>query len=302
MVKTIEVAICTWNRAAMLEATVDSIFKTTLPAGWKRRILIVDNNSTDGTSQLIQSLRESSLEIVPLYEPVLGHTHARNRAVDNLQGELVVWTDDDVLVPSQWLEAYIRRAESHAHESFWGAAIEPVFVGGKPAWIEKNWPAVSGCFAARDLGIDSHTFTKECLPYGANFALRTDMQKKYRFDTELGRQEDRVLGEDELEMMRRLLADGHVGSWVPNNPVQHLIPESRASTEYVWRYFVGQGERLGRAEHGSTWKQWVLAKWYAMRYRLTQNTTPSPAWFAHLANWGLAQGRLNALRKKSGKT
>jgi hypothetical protein len=141
-------------------------------------------------------------------------------------------------------------------------------------------------------------FTPTCLPYGANFALRTQVQRHYRYDTNLGRQEDRVLGEDELDLMRRLLADGHSGSWVPDNGVQHLIPESRASTKYVWQYFVGQGERLGREEKGATWRLWGLTQWHATRFRLAHGTAPSPAWFAHLAKWGLAQGRLNAAQQQ----
>ena len=70
------------------------------------------------------------------------------------------------------------------------------------------------------------------------------MQRANLFDPDLGRRADAVLGEDELELMRRLLAAGHQGRWVPGAVVEHLIPADRASAKYVYDYFVGQGRNL----------------------------------------------------------
>ncbi len=296
MGKVIEVAICTWNRADLLARTLASILQTRVPADWSRRILVVDNGSTDHTADILRNIVLQHPDTITLHESRPGHTLARNRAVEELSGELVVWTDDDVLVPAHWLERYIERAESHRDETFWGAAIEPEFIDGRPTWIEENWQAVAGCFAARDLGDQILPLTSDRLPYGANFAVRTDVQRQYRFNSQLGRRREFVLGGDELELMQRLLTDGLRGSWVPGNAIKHLIPATRATTDYVWRYFVGQGFRLGSAAGGSRWRLRCRSHWHAWRFRRTRAHAPSPTWFAHLAEWGLNHGRLEALR------
>ncbi len=299
MSRSVEVAICTWNRADLLGPTLASVLATQVPDGWQRRLIVVDNNSTDATPQLIKSFCKTHTELVPLVETKQGHSRARNCAVSHSRGDLIVWTDDDVEVPGDWLIRYIEAAESNPNQSFWGAAIKPHFVAGKPDWIAENWEAVSGCFAERELGQQPVRFKKELLPYGANFALRGDLQRAFPFNTNYGRSGTALMGEDELDLMRRLIDAGNAGAWVPNNAIQHIIPVDRATTRYVWRYFVGQGRRLGLRESNRAWKLRVATHWHALRYRLAKRLhAPSPAWFAHLARWGLAQGRLNSLQTK----
>jgi glucosyl-dolichyl phosphate glucuronosyltransferase len=299
MPQLIEIAICTWNRADLLRGTLKSIFATTIPSGWQRRILVVDNRSTDQTPELLQEYAASHSDLQVFNETQQGHSFARNRAIENSKGDLMVWTDDDVRVPTNWLANYIAAAESNPSVSFWGSAIKPEFVSGRPTWLTENWAAVSGCFAERDLGEEPIVFTSDRLPYGANFAVRGEVQRQFLFNTSYGRSGKGLMGEDELDLLRRLLAKGHRGSWVPRNGVQHIIPADRATTNYVWRYFVGQGQRLGMNENNSAWKLLATAHWRALRYRLARRFgAPSPAWFAHLACWGLAQGRLNALQMK----
>ena len=299
MPQLIEIAICTWNRADLLKGTLESIFATLIPPGWQRRILVVDNRSSDETPELLRQYATEHSDVLVLTETQQGHSFARNRAIENSKGDLIVWTDDDVIVPTNWLENYIAAAESNPSVSFWGSAIKPDFVSGRPTWLSENWAAVSGCFAERDLGNEQLDFTPERLPYGANFAMRGEVQRQFHFNTSYGRRGKALMGEDELDLMRRLLAAGHRGAWVPRNEIQHIIPADRATTKYVWRYFVGQGQRLGLNENNSLWKLQATTHWRALRYRIAQRFgAPSPAWFAHLACWGLAQGRLDALHLK----
>ena len=214
----VEIAICTWNRSGLLKQTLQSLCSLNIPASVEWQVLVVDNNSSDDTSAVIESMSDS-LPIVSLFEASQGHTIARNAAVRHAQGDLLLWTDDDCKFNPDWLANYCREFENSKFD-FWGSTITPEFISGKtPEWISENWDICKGCFASRDLGSQKIELTADGLPYGANFAVRTAIQKQYPFDESLGRQGSRVTGEDELDFMRRLLKAGHQGLWVPDNPI-----------------------------------------------------------------------------------
>ena len=303
MIQSVDIAICTWNRSALLAQTLESLAKLRIPSGIQWRVLVVDNRSTDDTQDTLEAYAEV-LPLVILSEPEQGHTHARNRAAKASTAELVLWTDDDVIVEPCWLETYLSAAIRDSDIDFWGGKIEPFFPGGRAKWISENWTQLAGCFAARDLGEQAIELTAESLPYGANFAVRGDVQRKNLFNPDLGRRGGEVVGEDELEFLRRLLAKGHRGRWVPQSRLQHVIPAERASTEYVFNYFVGQGAML--VAKGTPWSKsrWKL-RWQYLWHQFHSETgrwfRPSTAWFAHLARAGLALGQWQALyRQQSG--
>ncbi len=291
----IDIAICTWNRAALLKETLESIAAARVPDNCDVRVIVVNNNSTDGTIDTARSVDGIDLKLV--HESQQGHTQARNRAIEAAEGELLIWTDDDVLVDHDWIAAYARAAESTT-DSFWGGKIEPVFRPDPPPWIPENLSALSGCFAIRDLGDDPLSFSNKVLPYGANFAIRTSVQIQFPFDTVLGRSGDEVTGDDELDVMRRVLKAGHGGQWVPGCRVQHIITSERQTEDYVRRYFAGQGRAMvARCESwsNSRTKLRFQSMYESFAYRFKRNRALSPAWIAHLIRSGLAQGQLLAL-------
>ena len=182
----VEIAICTFNRAEFLKATLGRLASIQKPSDIEFRIIVVDNNSSDNSVDIVASAQqETDIELVS--ESRQGHCFARNAAIDSANGEFLIWIDDDVLVSDTWLESYLEAFRSQEETSFWGGPIFPVFNHQKPDWIDQHWDKISGCFAYRDLGKDPIEFTAEVLPYGANFAVRTQVQKEFRFETELGR-------------------------------------------------------------------------------------------------------------------
>ena len=148
------------------------------------------------------------------------------------------------------------------------------------------------------------SFSVDKLPYGANFAVRGEVQRANLFDPELGRRADAVLGEDELDLMRRLLAAGFHGRWVPGAVVEHLIPMDRTTTQYVYDYFVGQGRNLvlkgrGWGTDADQLKREANAEyrrfWWKRFYAGNQQ------WCSHLIRSGLAMGQSRAIVDFAGK-
>jgi glycosyltransferase involved in cell wall biosynthesis len=305
-IRTVDIAICTWNRARLLSRTLESLSRLNIPDGVQLSVILVDNNSTDETLEVVETFGQTEfakrVRFVFLKETQQGHTFARNRSIEQSTGDLILWTDDDVLVCDDWVAKYVAAADGQPEMCFWGSQIEPCFEAGKPKWIQENWHKLSGCFAARDLGNEFLDFSAERLPYGANFAVRGDVQRAHKFDSKLGRRAGEVLGEDELELMRRLLQSGHSGRWLPGAKVQHLISADRTSTKYVYDYFVGQGRKLaikGEPWHTESNRMRNEARSEYRKYWLKRFFVGSDQWCSHLLRSALAYGQWQVLNRRN---
>ena len=295
----IEIAICTWNRAVLLKQTLESIASASIPEEDSLQVIVVNNNSTDETAQVAKAF-EGRIPVTIVDEPKQGHCYSRNCAINHARGDLLLWTDDDVVIDEKWIVAYATAARSNNDESFWGGPILPVFESGKPKWITENWDKLSGCFAARDLGDQPAKLDHTTLPYGANFAIRTEVQKQFPFAEDLGRSGKSVIGDDELQMLRRVLESGKTGSWLPAAKLEHIIDSPPTTTDYVQRYFVGQGRVM--ASRGQQWHDDVVdlrreARHEHRMFLAKRMFAKSEVWVSHLLRGALAKGQALQLTK-----
>lgn len=295
------VAICTWNRADLLAATLDRMTELELRDGIEWELVVVDNNCTDHTSDVLDSFA-GRLPLVRAPESAPGLSHARNRAIGAASGEYVVWTDDDVLVDPAWLGAYRDAIAEHPGAGFFGGPVEPWFEGTPPAWLRDNFEQVANAYAVRDLSREPFRFTGDRgrLPFGANYAVRRDVQERHPYDPDLGRRPGSMVGDEETTVLMAILAEGGEGWWVPGARVRHFIPRERQSVRYLRGYFEGQGEvaadgtepagRLAwRGRPGWMWKEAALAE---LRYRTLRLLGPSARWIPALKRSAFLRGRL----------
>lgn len=303
-VEKIDLVLCTWNRSQQLQSTLASLTQLIVPYQCQLRIIVVNNNSTDDTAKVLDEFSEHRFfkrhTFLSLFESRQGHTFSRNAAIDRLNSDLVLWTDDDVVVDPFWLKSMVEFASAHVDVAFFGGPITAELRPNRPDWIAENWEQLKGCFAERNLGNQPVELTADRLPYGANFAIRSLVQLQFPFNSQLGRKADDVLGEDELDVMRRMIATGLTGKWVPAAKVTHVIPAARVNEEYVRQYFLGQGRALV-AKH-DTWgfsqpKLWRLAIWQYLMFRFKRKFAASQQWLSHLIRSGLAEGQYREMKK-----
>jgi len=243
------VAICTWNRAALLPEVLGRLARVQPPAGgWE--VLVVNNNSTDETARVLDAF-EGRLPLRRAFEPKQGLSHARNAAVGEARGDYLVWTDDDALVDEGWLTAYARAVERHPSAAVFGGPVRPRFEGTPPAWLSSAWREIGPAFAARELGDEPFEFDIEGeLPYGANYVVRTHEQRLFPYDPALGRRlEGGALGE-ETAVIRAVLAAGGTGWWVPDASIEHWVPKERQTVGYLRSYYALQGRTFCKGDGG----------------------------------------------------
>lgn len=272
----VTVAICTWNRAQLLDSTLTRLHELRIPAGVDWELLIVNNNCTDDTDEVI-ARHAPHLPVRRLFEPNRGIAHARNKAAGEAKGELLLWTDDDVLVDPDWLSEYAKAANDWPDAAFFGGTIDPWFVTPMPRWLRNNYNQLSMVFPTKQLG--SGIFP---LPEGerllcANMALRTSLFQHYSYDTRM----DRRLPEfkeysaacEDHELIDRLRRDGYQGMWIGPARVLHYVAPDRLTKTFARVWWREQAKlyaiRFPTAPCPLLWgaPRWMLLKYWKARTR-----------------------------------
>lgn len=235
----VSLAICTLQRADSLARALASVEATTRgAAGFE--VLVVDNGSTDATGDVVSGFA-ARMPLRYLVEPHVGLSRARNLALAEARGELLVFFDDDVEPEPGWLEAYRGAARAFPAVAYFGGAIVPEFEVEAPAWIARSLSRLGCAFGVAPDAVPARSVDFPAMPFGANFAIRIAACRGLTFDVELGRRGKGRLSFEETEFLWRLHARGGAGRWLPEAVVRHHVPRQRLSLVHVWRFFVGFG-------------------------------------------------------------
>ncbi|MFP4683125.1 MAG: glycosyltransferase family A protein, partial [Ectothiorhodospira sp.] len=121
------------NGAGTLPRMLEALCELQVPeGGWQ--IIAIDNASTDGTSDILRKYQQH-LPLVLLLQPKLGKNAALNLALPHVQGDLVVFTDDDVLPETGWLTTLAGAAQQEPEYDIFAGAIIPEWPRTPPQWI-----------------------------------------------------------------------------------------------------------------------------------------------------------------------
>lgn len=101
----VSIIICTHNRADHLRQTLASMAGVRVPEGTPTELIVVDNASTDGTAEVVKECRLRNIPVQYVHEPTKGLSSARNTGVTAAQGDVILFTDDDVRPPRDWIVA-----------------------------------------------------------------------------------------------------------------------------------------------------------------------------------------------------
>jgi glycosyltransferase involved in cell wall biosynthesis len=240
------VAICTWNRAKLLDQTLKRMRDLRIPENVEWELLVVNNNCTDATDEVLHH-HQNRLPLRRLYEAKPGKSHAANLAIQEARGDLILWTDDDVLVDPQWAASYVAAAHSWPQASYFGGTVDCWFEEPPPRWLLRNISLLSDLYALRiKLGDAVFPLPEKETIFGANMAFRREALKQFQFDTKLGPMKNNQIRGEETEVLQRMKAAGHLGVWVGNARVNHFIPAARLTTQYIWAWSHGMGRTYAR--------------------------------------------------------
>lgn len=94
----ISVVICAYNEEKGISKCIENLKNLDFPKE-NYEIVVVDNASTDKTSEIAKSL---GARVV--LEKEKGIAHARQKGSEEARGEIIAFTDADTIVPKNWLK------------------------------------------------------------------------------------------------------------------------------------------------------------------------------------------------------
>lgn len=243
------VVVCTYNRAEMLRAALESLFGLACGGRVDYEIVVVDNASTDQTATVIaEAAARSPVPLRGVCEPRPGVACARNCGLDAARSDWIAFFDDDQLAHPDWLHELLAMAQSQ------GA----VCVGGPclPLLPETCPPELSGVYGRlleqtprRD---EACRYEGRMTPGTGNLLIhRSVFQRVGRFDETL-----HAAGED-TDLFRRIRAAGIDAWYAPQAVVHHRITAERLATPSLLRAQRRSGWVFAHRDR-QRWGRWGL--------------------------------------------
>jgi glycosyltransferase involved in cell wall biosynthesis len=281
----VTVAICTWNRCDLLRQTLEALTRLRVPTQLTWELLVVNNASTDATDQVIAEFA-GRLPIRGTHESQAGLSHARNRALRESRSDLLLFTDDDVIVDENWLTEFVDAATRNPQAAAFGGPIEPWFPSRIDPVYLQAFPIVASGFCGIDHGSNERFLKHDEDVYGACMGFRRSQMRGLTFDPELGCLRDSGRVGEEVDLLARLRDAGGRVLWVPTMKLRHYVDPGRATLPYLRRYHDQKGQlwvrSLGVPEGAQVlgaprwlWRKAAEAQLRSVWYAVTRRRVPS---------------------------
>jgi GT2 family glycosyltransferase len=217
------VAVCTRDRVADLALCLDALNAVDYP---KLDLIVVDNApSDDATERLI---KDDYPTVRYVREPRPGLDWARNRAIAEARGEIIAFTDDDVVVDAGWVSALAQVFSESPEVMAVTGLVVPYELETEAQVLFERYYGFGKGFERKRYHIDRGRGRKEKFHIragrfgtGANMAFRRSLFEKIGgFDPALD-VGTVTNGGGDLEMFFRVIQEGYTLVYEPRAIVRH---------------------------------------------------------------------------------
>jgi glycosyltransferase involved in cell wall biosynthesis len=225
----VSVVVPTHNRQLLVARTLESLM-CQRTGSVRYEVLVIDNNSSDGTRAVVESFARRWPPVRYFFEPRPGVSNARNTGIAAARAPIVAFIDDDVEADPAWVATIKRTLDDHPDIDCVGGRIEPRWAAPPPTWFSwRHWGAVALQGVKGDTPYVDADHASPCL-MTANFASRrAALNEVGGFSPEFFRDEDR-------ELQLRLWSAGKRGLYVHAIGVTTEVPPERLTKRYHRRH------------------------------------------------------------------
>lgn len=120
--KKLSVIICCYNERATIEEVIGKTKAVELGSGWTREIIIVDNCSTDGTREILQTVHDPEVRVI-FHERNMGKGMSIRTGIANMTGDYMIIQDADAEYDPAEHAKFCRQAEETGAAAIFGSRV-----------------------------------------------------------------------------------------------------------------------------------------------------------------------------------
>ena len=241
----LSIIICSYNRADYIGQALTSLYEQS--AGMNNfEAIIVDNNSTDGTTDVYAKWRlvYPNGQFTYATETKQGASFARNKGAELAKGNWLCFMDDDAVATPNFVENILAHIKQHPSIVGFGGRIIPKYIPAEPKWMSYYVSSLVGNF---DYAPIAKAFEKGKYPLESNMIVSKEIFETIAgFNNALpGVVGTLRIGGEGKELFYKILSLGHTIYYDPSIVVYHVVEVKKLTAEYLYRVAsgIGRGER-----------------------------------------------------------
>ncbi|MBW4418383.1 MAG: hormogonium polysaccharide biosynthesis glycosyltransferase HpsE [Myxacorys californica WJT36-NPBG1] len=244
----ITIVIRSYNAASKLPAILEQLRLQTDTKELHWEIVVVDNNSTDNTAEVVkhyQSEWNQSCELRYIFEPQQGAAIARRRAIEAAKGALIGFLDDDNIPTLTWVAAAYTFGQQHPNAGAYGSQILPKYEVEPPQNFHRIAHYLPTMERKDSFRYDSY---KRGLPVGAGLVIRRQVWLDHVSSKQIVQgpvKNGFALKGEETEALSHIKLAGWEIWYNPSMTIVHQIPEWRLERSYLLNFF----RTIGLSQH-----------------------------------------------------
>jgi glycosyltransferase involved in cell wall biosynthesis len=218
------IIIPTYNRSDVIIRSLETWAAQTLPAT-EFEVIVVDNNSTDNSAQLIQDFIADKPNFCYLLEKHKGSTNARHAGARMAKSDILIFCDDDGLFNPECIQEVLNVYNANEQVTAVAGKIEIQWDAPAPDWIEPY------LFMLGRLNYGNEViFRNDIYLNGGIFSIRKAVFNELGgFNPDLVG--DYLVGDGDTGLVIKLHKAGKLIGWTPFATMQHLQFVAKQGTE-----------------------------------------------------------------------
>jgi glycosyltransferase involved in cell wall biosynthesis len=265
--------IATYNGARTLPKTLASINNLAIPDDCQFNVIIIYNNSHDSTPKLLNEY-QCTHSLIKLHQAKQGKNSALNLIFENdiPLGQLLIFSDDDVILPTDFIQVYHDLTLSQPDVEIFGGAVIPKWPGEIPlGLLEGVDEVVAFAITPAEAGYQTGLIEPVKL-HGPNMAIRRHVfSQNMKFNENIGPNGGNYMMGSESELLYRLREAGYSAYYQHELKVEHIIRPEQLTPKWIASraYKAGRSLVMHQIKNKQTIKVTTLAgypRWALLQY------------------------------------
>ena len=229
----ITVCICTYKRPQLIARTLKRLEEQETDGRFSYSIVVVDNDASQSAQPPVSEFAaKAAIRVKYCSEPRQNIALARNKALENADGEFIAFIDDDEFPAKRWLANLFAACGKYEVDGVLGPVL-PEFESPPPKWV------VNGRFFERPNYQTGYKLAWKETRTGNVLFRRTILEgNDIRFSSEFD------TGGEDVDFFRRMTERGRSFVWCREAAVYEVVPSTRCKRSYLLKRALLRGSNF----------------------------------------------------------